>query len=182
MKPAHAAEPESLAALLAQLEDLPFADAVRALVKAGFLFINRPGAPYRAHGLNPAQADVLVAIARAEDSDLKCSQIAERTLITKGGITKILDRLEARGLIRRVPSREDRRSISIQLSAKGIELCRELLPEAWRGNREIFEKAFRPQQMKQFSRLLMLLLRSLEEDNTNALMRASEHSHGNKRV
>src|ERR1700722_14836893 len=127
MKPAHAAEPESLAALLAQLEDLPFADAVRALVKAGFLFINRPGAPYRAHGLNPAQADVLVAIARAEETELKCSEIAERTLITKGGITKILDRLEAHGLIRRVPSREDRRSISIQLSAKGIELCREMI-------------------------------------------------------
>jgi MarR family transcriptional regulator, 2-MHQ and catechol-resistance regulon repressor len=182
LKPAHAAEPHSLTALLAQLEDLPFVDAARALVKAGFLLSNRPGAPYHAYGLNLAQADVLVALAWAEESGLKCSEIAERTLITKGGITKILDRLEARGLIRRVPSREDRRSISIQLSAKGIELCREFLPETWRGNREIFERAFRPQQMKQFSKLLMLLLRSLEADNTNARMRVSEHSHGNKRV
>jgi DNA-binding MarR family transcriptional regulator len=181
MKSAHAAEPESLAALSAQLEDLPSV-AARALLTAGFRLSNHPGAPYRAHGLNLAQADVLVAIARAEESDLKCSEIAERTLITKGGITKILDRLEARGLIKRVPSREDRRSISIQLSAKGVELCRELLRETARGNREIFEKAFRAQQMKQFSKLLMILVRSLEADRTNARMRTSEQNHGNKRV
>ena len=182
MKPAHAPEPESLAALLAQPGDLPFVDAARALVKAGFLLSNRPDAPYHAYGLNLAQADVLVAIAWAEESGLTCSEIAERTLITKGGITKILDRLETRGLIRRVPSREDRRSISIQLSAKGSELCRKFLPESWRANREIFVRAFRPQQMKQFSNLLTILVRSMEVNITNARMRASEHNHGNKRV
>jgi MarR family transcriptional regulator, 2-MHQ and catechol-resistance regulon repressor len=174
LKPAP--EPQSLTALLAQLEDLPFVDAARALVMAGFLLSNRPGAPYHTYGLNLAQADVLVAIARAEESALKCSEIAERTLITKGGITKILDRLEARGLIRRVPSREDRRSISVRLSTKGVELCRKFLPEIARGAREIFEKAFRPQQMKQFKNLLALLLRSLEADSATEI-RASEQSN-----
>ena len=147
-------------------DDLPFADATRALVKAGFLIGNRPNAPYHAYGLSLAEADVLATVARAPEGQLNCSEIAEKTLITKGGITKVLDRLEARGLVKRIPSRDDRRSISIQLSTKGIQFWRRFSPEVARGAREVFEKAFRPEQMKQFSKLLALLLRSLEADST----------------
>jgi DNA-binding MarR family transcriptional regulator len=174
--PAQAAAPESLSGFWGQLEDLPYLDAGSALVKAGFLFSNRPGAPYRAYGLNLGQVDVLVAIARADETELSCSEIAERTVITKGGITKILDRLEERRLIRRVPSRQDGRSVSIQLTAKGADLCRKLTSEAARSARETFENAFRPEQMKQFSKMLVLLVHSLEVDkrkSTNA-RKASE--------
>jgi DNA-binding MarR family transcriptional regulator len=179
-KSAPHAEPQSLAMPIAQLEDQPFADAARELVKAGFLFSNRSGAPSHAHGLNLAEADVLIAIARGKDTDLKCSDIAERTLITKGGITKILDRLEARGLARRLTSREDRRSRPVQLSAKGVELCRELIPRAARNSRETFQKAFRPQQVKHFSKLLGLLVRSLEADSEKTRLRALEGTHGHR--
>jgi MarR family 2-MHQ and catechol resistance regulon transcriptional repressor len=179
-KSPHHAEPQSPAMPIPQLEDQPFADAARELVKAGFLFSNRSGAPYHAHGLKLAEADVLTAIARGKDTDLKCSDIAERTLITKGGITKILDRLEARGLVRRVTSREDRRSRSVQLSAKGVELCRELIPRAARSSRETFQKAFRPQQVKQFSNLLGLLVRSLEAESEKTRLRALEGTHGHR--
>jgi MarR family transcriptional regulator, 2-MHQ and catechol-resistance regulon repressor len=145
-----------------QLEDTCFADVVRSLVKAGFLISNRPAAPYHTYGLSLAEADVLTTIARAPEGQLNCSEIAEKTLITKGGITKVLDRLEARGLVKRIPSRDDRRSISIQLSSKGIEFWHRFFPEVARSARQVFEKAFRPEQMKQFSKLLALLLRSLE--------------------
>jgi DNA-binding MarR family transcriptional regulator len=176
-KPAHHAEPESLAVQVVQPEDQPFADAARTLVKAAFLFSNRPGAPHQAHGLNLAEADVLAAIGRAEETDLKCSEIAERTLITKSGISKVLNRLQTRGLMRRIKSREDRRSRSVQLTAKGLELCREYIPESARGARETFQRAFRPEQMRQFSKLLGLLVRSLGADSAKARNRASEGPH-----
>ena len=108
--------------------------------------------------------DVLIALARAEDASLSCSEIAERTLITKGGITGILDRLEARGLVKRIPSRDDRRSVLIRLSAKGFELFRKLYPELVRSNRYLLEGAFKPEQVKEFSRLLELLIRNLETE------------------
>src|SRR5580700_6137463 len=98
------AKEASLAEQPAQLEDTFFSDATRALVKAGFLISNRPNAPYHAYGLSLAEADVLATIARAPEGELNCSEIAEKTLITKGGITKVLDRLEARGLVKRIPS------------------------------------------------------------------------------
>jgi DNA-binding MarR family transcriptional regulator len=176
------AKKHSLAEPPAQPEDTPFVDAVRALVKAGFLISNRPEAPHHAYWLNLAEADVLAAVARAQERRLNCSEIAERTLITKSGITKILDRLEARGLVKRVPSRDDRRSISIQLSAKGVEFWRRFFPEAARSARDVFEKAFRPEQMKQFSKLLALLLRSLEADSAKTSIRVSEPTHGEKRI
>ena len=154
--------PLSLEAQMMEPADQPFIDAARALLKAEFLFANHPQRPYLAYDLTLAQMDVLIALARAEDASLSCSEIAERTLITKGGITGILDRLEARGLVKRIPSRDDRRSVLIRLSAKGVELFRKLYPELVRSNRHLLERAFKPEQVKEFSRLLELLIRSLE--------------------
>jgi MarR family 2-MHQ and catechol resistance regulon transcriptional repressor len=152
----------SLEAQMTDPADQPFLVAARALVKAGFLFVNRAGRPYQAYDLTLSQMDVLSALARAEGASLNCSEMAERTLITKGGITGVLDRLEARGLVKRIPSLDDRRSMMVRLSAKGVELFRKLYPELVRGNRSLFEKAFKPDQMKEFSKLLELLIRSLE--------------------
>jgi DNA-binding MarR family transcriptional regulator len=53
--------------------------------------------------LSLAPMDVLSVLADALDSSVTRSEIAKRTLITKGGITGILDRLEARALIKRIP-------------------------------------------------------------------------------
>jgi MarR family transcriptional regulator, 2-MHQ and catechol-resistance regulon repressor len=155
-------EQSSLITQVIQSGEQPFVDAGRALLKAGFLFANHPQRPYPRYDLTFAQVDVLGAVARAEGASLSCSEIAERTLITKGGITGILDRLEARGLVKRIPSRDDRRSVLVRLSAKGVELLHKLYPEQERCNRSLFEKAFKPEQMKEFSKLLEVLIHSLE--------------------
>jgi MarR family 2-MHQ and catechol resistance regulon transcriptional repressor len=85
-----------------------------------------------------------------------------KTLITKGGITGILDRLEARGLVKLVPSRDDRRSVLVRMSPKGIEFFRKLYPEMARGNRGLFERVFQPEQIKEFRKLLDMLIEDLE--------------------
>ena len=152
----------SLAAQVTDATDQPFIDASRALIKAAFLFVNQTERPYQSYDLTLAQMDVLSALARTDGESITCSEIAERTLITKGGITGILDRLEARGLVKRFPSSDDRRSVLVRLSSKGVELFRKLYPELARSNRSILERAFKPQQMKEFSRLLEVLIQSIE--------------------
>jgi MarR family transcriptional regulator, 2-MHQ and catechol-resistance regulon repressor len=161
-KPSDTAKQTTLMAQVTEPEDQPYIDASRALIKAGFHFPNHPKGAYQTYDLNLAQVDVLVALASAQETTLTCSEIAEKTLITKGGITGVLDKLEARGLVRRTPSRDDRRSILVRLTAKGVEFFRKFYPENVRGKRALFEKAFSPEQMKEFSKLLDLLLRSLE--------------------
>src|SRR5258708_2672818 len=165
MPPKQTSRPEpSLAARMTEPAEQPFIDAGRALLKSSFLLANHPERPYFAHDLTLAQLDVLVTRPQAEGASLNCSEIAAHTLITKGGITGILDRLEARGLVRRVHSREDRRSVLIQLSAKGIDLFRKLYPELQRHNRTLLEKGFTRAQVKNFTDLLNQLNRSLENE------------------
>jgi DNA-binding MarR family transcriptional regulator len=154
----------SLAAQTIGPEDQIYVQGARALIKAGFLFSDHPEIVFRAFDLNLAQVDVLVALANAPDSTLTCSEIAEKTLVTKGAITGVLDKFEARGLVRRISSRDDRRSFLVRLTAKGVEFFRKFYPEMVRGKRTLFEKAFSPEQMKEFNQLLGLLLRCLEEE------------------
>jgi MarR family 2-MHQ and catechol resistance regulon transcriptional repressor len=154
--------PLSLAAQVTDAADQPFVDVARALIKAGFLFINETERPYQSYDLTLAQVDVLSSLARTDGEPISCSEIAERTLITKGGITGILDRLEARGLVKRFPSSDDRRSVLVRLSGKGVELFRKLYPELARSNRSILERAFKRDQMREFNRLLEVLIHSIE--------------------
>jgi MarR family transcriptional regulator, 2-MHQ and catechol-resistance regulon repressor len=181
-KDSEVADREALVALFARIDNQASVVATRALVRAAFLFTNSPDRPYHALGMNVSEVDVLAAIARAEEMALSCSEIAEATLITKGGITGILDRLEARGLVQRESSRDDRRSIVIQLTEKGVNLCYGLFTKLAREDEDVFARAFKPEQIKQFSKLLALLLRSLEADSSTTRTGASEPSHGHERI
>ena len=155
-------EQVSLAEEVIEPAERLFTEVARALLKADFLFANHPLRPNHVYDLTIAQIDVLRTLAADEGGGLSCSEIADRTLITKGGITGILDRLEARGLIKRIQSRDDRRSVNVRLSAKGVELYRKFYPEFARSNRYLLERAFKPEQMKEFSKLLKILIHSLE--------------------
>jgi|SRR5580658_3609856 MarR family 2-MHQ and catechol resistance regulon transcriptional repressor len=163
-KPSDTATQTTLMAQVTEPEDQPYIDAARALIKAGGLFPNHPKCANQAFDLSVAQVDVLVALASAPDATLNCSEITEKTLITKGSITGLLDKFEARGLVKRMPCRDDRRSILVRLTPKGVEFFRKFYPESVRGKRSLLEKAFRPDQMKEFNKLLDLLLRSLEQE------------------
>jgi MarR family transcriptional regulator, 2-MHQ and catechol-resistance regulon repressor len=170
----------SLAAMFMRNDKLPSVAATKTLIRAAFLLTNGADRPYIKLGMNLSEVDVLAVLARSE-AGFNCSEIAEMTLITKGGITGVLDRLAARGFVQRLPSREDRRSIRIQLTEKGVEFCRELFAKLVDDDEEIFAKALNPAQIKQLTKLLTLVVRSMEhtgESRTNA----SEPNHGHERI
>jgi DNA-binding MarR family transcriptional regulator len=50
-----------------------------------------------------------------------------------------------------MPSRDDRRCVLARPSSKGVELFRKIYPEGARCNRSLFEKAFKPEQVKELS-------------------------------
>ena len=174
-------ERHSLAATMLHNEMRPSVAATKTLVRAGFLITNGSNRPHVKLGMNVSQVDVLATLARSE-AGLNCSEIAEATLITKGGITGILDRLEARGLVQRIPSRDDRRSIRIQLTDKGVDFCRELFAKLFENDEEIFAKVLKPEQIKQLTKLLTLLVRSMEPDSQATRSSTSEPIHGHERI
>ena len=54
------------------------------------------------------------------------AEIARSACVDTGAMTRMLDRLEAKGLVRRTPCPNDRRVMQLELTAEGESLCREI--------------------------------------------------------
>lgn len=80
-------------------------------------------------GLTVADFDVLATLRRRAGTDgLKAKHLQASVMITSGGMTKRLDRLQSAGLIERHPDPDDRRGVLITLTAEGRQLIDEALP------------------------------------------------------
>lgn len=73
------------------------------------------------HGLTGGDFDVLATLRRSE-GPLTPGELSHSTMVTTGGMTKRLDRLEALDLIRRQPDPNDRRGRLIALTDEGRAL------------------------------------------------------------
>ncbi len=103
-----------------------FLPVIRELARTYQAFSAYDAAGYTDVDLTVPQADVLFTLGNTQG--LTCKQIGEKTLITKGTLTGVLDRLEAKGLIRREPLSEDRRSTRVQLTPAGERLFEREFP------------------------------------------------------
>jgi DNA-binding MarR family transcriptional regulator len=74
------------------------------------------------YDLSPVQYNVLRILRGAGADGATCSQIGERLLTRDPDITRLLDRMEARGLIARRRSSQDRRVVITRLSKTGLAL------------------------------------------------------------
>jgi DNA-binding MarR family transcriptional regulator len=82
------------------------------------------------HGLARGTFDVLSALRRAGPPfSLTPTQLAESLMLSGAGMTSRLDRLEALHLVARLPEPNDRRSLKIQLTQKGVKLIDEVIPK-----------------------------------------------------
>jgi DNA-binding MarR family transcriptional regulator len=68
-------------------------------------------------GVTPSQFDVLAVL--GDTAGMTCSELGRRTLISKGTLTPVLDRLEARGLVTRRRGASDARQIHVALTPEG---------------------------------------------------------------
>lgn len=103
-----------------------FLRTLRSLVTCYQAFGAYSATHVRQLGLTPPQFDVLATLGNTEG--MSCRELGERTLITKGTLTGVLDRLEARRLLRRTPSAQDRRSVFVQLTPAGEALFAKVFP------------------------------------------------------
>jgi DNA-binding MarR family transcriptional regulator len=70
-------------------------------------------------GLSPSQYNVLRILRGAGAEGLACGGIAERMVTRDPDMTRLLDRLEARGLVMRARDRADRRVITERITPEG---------------------------------------------------------------
>lgn len=104
-----------------------FMPLLRGLVRAYQAFTTFDVAGHRDNGLTPSQADVIFTLGNTEGLTFK--EIGEHTLITKGTLTGVVDRLEQKGLVKRVSGHDDRRCTPVRLTAKGLKLFETVFPK-----------------------------------------------------
>lgn len=81
---------------------------------------------FKSYDLTPTQYNVLRILRGAGPSGLNCREIGERMITRDSDITRMLDRLEARGLISRERQTDDRRVVLTLISDAGLKLLAEL--------------------------------------------------------
>lgn len=112
-------------------------------------------------GLTPAQFDVIATLGNT--SGMTFTELGRRTLIYKTTLTSVVDRLEARGLVQRVPAEHDRRCIVAQLTSAGEELFDEVFP-AHSEHLRVRLARLQDEEMQEAIRVLRRLRRAFSED------------------
>jgi DNA-binding MarR family transcriptional regulator len=82
--------------------------------------------------------DVLVQLAGSERHRLRMSELADRLLLSRSGVTRLVDRLEADGLVERMTCDDDRRGQWASLTDAGYKRLRRASPTHLRGVAEHF--------------------------------------------
>jgi MarR family transcriptional regulator, 2-MHQ and catechol-resistance regulon repressor len=103
-----------------------FLRTIRLLVECYQTFERTSGRHVRTLGLTPPQFDIVATLGNTPGMTFK--ELGEATLITKGTLTGIIDRLEAQGVVARQPSPTDGRSTLVKLTRSGDALFRKVFP------------------------------------------------------
>jgi DNA-binding MarR family transcriptional regulator len=130
---------------------MEFLPLLRELVRSYQAFENFSTPHIKSMDLTSPQFDVIATL--ANQPPMTCKALGEKTLITKGTLTGIIDRLEIKELVERTTNVDDGRSQKIQLSAKG---------------QEVFSQAF-PSHMKHLERAFNQLSQKERLNLTNSL-------------
>jgi DNA-binding MarR family transcriptional regulator len=81
----------------------------------------------RSFGIEPGQHQLLLALRGfSEDSPPTVGALAERLLLRQHSVVGLLDRLEARNMVRRERAEGDRRQVLVRLAPSGEEVLRQL--------------------------------------------------------
>lgn len=120
------------------------------------------------HDISQGRFGVLMALwgnthRCGRETPLTPAELAERTGVTRATITGLVDTLERAGYVTRKPHPEDRRSMSVGLTARGRKLLSDLLPEHFRRMAWLMSP-LSENERKVFVRLLGKVLQRSAED------------------
>ena len=111
-----------------------------------------------AHGLPLSSYEVLITLRAAEGHRLRMAELADRALLSRSGMTRLVDRLERAGLLVRDRCSSDARGCYAKLTPEGERFLQAARPTHLEGVRSLFLRHFSASELKQmgdfWSRLL----------------------------
>ena len=115
---------------------------------------------FAAYEITAQQAGLLINAARGQTSP---KQLASLLGTDTAGMTRLLDRLEAKGLARRRANPDDRRALVIEVTEKGRALVPRVVPVFGRAARNLLT-GFSPAEIGQATGLLQRMLANLQPE------------------
>jgi DNA-binding MarR family transcriptional regulator len=117
--------PTAVPASAAVVADTPGIDAWRTFLQAHARVTRRLDEELQAaHGLSLAEYDALLQIAHAPGRRVRMNVLAERVILSRSGITRLVDRLESAGSVERSACATDARGQEAVLTAAGLTRLR----------------------------------------------------------
>ncbi|MFI7596394.1 MarR family winged helix-turn-helix transcriptional regulator [Actinoplanes sp. NPDC049681] len=120
---------------------------------------NRFAAQFEQHRLSSVEFEVLLRLARSPQNRLRMTDLAGQTSLSTSGVTRVVDRMDREGLVRREACPSDRRSSYAVITPAGLQRLEEVLP----GHLELMQRWFvgqlSPEQLDQ----LMESLRTIRD-------------------
>ena len=129
------------------------------LVQAHSVVSARMGARLEAGcGLSLPEHELLIRLSQAPERHLRMYDLASLLLLSKSGITRVVDRLERRGLVARKMSDTDRRVVLACLTEEGAELLEQARPFIAGGVEEFFSSHLEEDEMASLRAILRKVL------------------------
>lgn len=106
------------------------------------------------HGLTLSDYDVLVQLSLAPGRSLRPVELARAVLLTRSGITRLVQGLERAGFVERVDCPDDARGFLVGLTPPGLELIRTARATHLEGVAELFSDRYSDEELEALSQLL----------------------------
>jgi DNA-binding MarR family transcriptional regulator len=105
----------------------------------------------REHGLPLTSYDVLIQLSLAPDRRLRMFELAEAVVLSRSGLTRLVDRLERGGLVERERGEVDLRQMYAQLTDRGFGVLEDATPTHIAGIKERFLERLSDEQTNQLA-------------------------------
>jgi DNA-binding MarR family transcriptional regulator len=132
------------------------------LSRIGPLLARRQEAIFDRFGLNRGEVGALSALRIAGPPHrLSPTRLGKGLMLSSAGVTSRIDRLERRGLVRRLPDPDDRRGVIVELTDNGLEVVDAAVAALAISDRELLQR-LDPEEVGQLEALLRKFLGGLE--------------------
>jgi DNA-binding MarR family transcriptional regulator len=127
--------------------------------------VERVEQDFKQAGLHPFEwYDVLIALKQAPNQRLRLSDLAEVLLVNRTNVTRLADRLEKAGLIRREFCQDDRRGTFAVLTKAGLEMQEKMWTVYAQSIAQYFGRHLTEKNTIVFTKVLSAMLAALDEE------------------
>jgi DNA-binding MarR family transcriptional regulator len=134
--------------------------AWQSFLRASILLMDRLDAELQEHGLSLADYEILVHLSAEAAGELRMTELAARTLVSRSGLTRRLDRLVESGVVERRSCPTDRRGVYAVLTDDGRRRLKDAAPTHVEGVRRHFLSQLDGQDLHAFTAALDAVVES----------------------